>query len=107
MDLIQVDMIRPQASQAVFGGLANVRGLGALFAFGHLHAELGGDQDLVAPALQRASQEFLALPAAVNIGGVEKVDPGFDRGRNHGRRALGVDTPAEVVASEPGQGNLQ
>ena len=55
-------MIRPQAAQAVFGGLANIRGLAAFFAFGHLHAELGGDQNLVTPALQRTAQEFFALP---------------------------------------------
>ena len=44
----------------------------------HVHAELGGHHELVAPALQRLAEHLLAGAGrvAVDVGGVEQRDPG-------------------------------
>ena len=42
-------------------------------------AELGRDHDLVAPALQRAAEQFLVLAPAIHVRAVEMIDAEIDR----------------------------
>ena len=51
-------------------------------------------------ALEPLSEKLFALAAAVNIGRIEKVDPGVERGIEHGRGSRGIRPPTEVVASQ-------
>ena len=64
------------------------------------HAELGGQDDLVAPRSERGAEELLALGASVDIGGVEEGDPGIERGADDGVGLLARHAHAEVVAAE-------
>ena len=83
VQLVEVDVVGPQAPQAVLEGLADVGGLGAFVLGVDLHAELGGEHDLVAARAQGAAQELLALGAAVDVGGVEEGDAGVEGGVHH------------------------
>src|ERR1700730_6893015 len=100
-------MVGSKAAKAVFGGLKYVSGLTALLAFAHLHAELGGDEDLVPAAVQRTPQVFFTLPAAIDIGRIEKVDPGFNRLVHYGSCATCINAPSKIVASQTRKGNVQ
>jgi hypothetical protein len=75
----------------------------------HAHAELGGQHDLVAAALERGAQTFLGGTArgAVDVGGVEQGDAGVERGVDDLAGAVGVQFAAEVVASDADHGDDQ
>ena len=62
--------------------------------------EFGRDHNVLATALERRAEHLLALPASVDVGGVEKGDPLIERGVHHTRGAFGVHAAAEVVAAE-------
>ena len=68
-------------------------------------AELRRDHGLIAPPRKRAAEEELAVAVAVHLGGVEQRDPGTQRGVDDRARTLGVEPPAEVVATEPDDGH--
>jgi hypothetical protein len=47
----------------------------------HRAVELGGEDEVVAAAtVERLADDFLALAARVDVGGVDEVDPGVERG---------------------------
>jgi hypothetical protein len=89
----EVDVVAPQVAQAVLGDLADVFRAavegGAERLGGHVEAELGGEDHLVAEVLDRLAEEDLvaAGTGAVQLGGVEEVDPEFV-GAADGRDAL-------------------
>jgi len=49
----------------------------------HPEGGLGRDQHLVAPALQRLAQDLLRHALAVDVGGVEEIDPGLKTQIDH------------------------
>ncbi len=59
-------------------------------------AELGGEHDLVAAVADRATDQLLVVPLAVDVGGVEQVDAQVERPMDR-RDPLGV-TDASVGA---------
>ena len=71
------------------------------------HAELGRDHDLVASRAERAPEELLGLGRAVDVRGVEEVDPGVEGRRHDGVGAGLVKASAEVVAPDADDGHLQ
>jgi hypothetical protein len=109
--LVQVDHVDLEALERRLDRLADVglrsarARLGTVGAL-HVHPELGGDDDLVATALQDLTEVRLALAAlgSVDVGGVEEVDPGVDCGVDDRARAVEVDAAAEVVAAESNLG---
>ena len=68
----------------------------------HVHAELGGDDRLVAPALQRRAEHLLgrAVRVAVDVGRVEEVHPEIQRGVHHRAGTVKIHPTPEVVATE-------
>ena len=96
--LVEVDVVGAQPAQRVLdlahdpaAGPAAVVGLVA-----HRHEELGGQDDVVAAALQGLADDLLGHAAGVDVGGVDEVDPGVEGA---------VDDPdgvgAVVVAPRP------
>ena len=80
--LVEVDVVGVEPAQAVLdlphdpaaGRPAVVRVLA------HRRHELGGQHDLVAPALERLADDLLRLAAGVHVGGVDEVDAAVERG---------------------------
>ena len=107
MELVEIDVVRAQAAQAVFDGLANILGARAVAGFVELHAELGGDDGLAPPAGERAAEIFFAVAFIVDVGGIEEIDAGIERHLDHAGGLRGVDAPAEIVASQTGEGDFQ
>ena len=111
VQLVEVDPVGPQAAQRRLDGEPDVAARPAhapvrTVRAGHVHAELGGEHDLVALALERLAHQRLGEPAlrAVDVGGVEEGHAGVDRGADHRVRPSCVSDrracAAEVVAAE-------
>ena len=81
--------------------------LGAFAVVVDRRAELGGDHRLVASGAEGTAEELLALGTAVDVGGVEEVDPGVERGADHGAGRGVVDPHAEVVAADADRRDLE
>ena len=69
--------------------------------------ELGGEHYVLAPVAERGAEKLLGARAAVDVGGVEEVDPGVDRLIDDGLGLVLVDAHAEVVAAEADNGDLE
>ena len=92
--VIEVDVFDGQPLQTSFTGFFHVVGLAADATGGGIagiadNPELCGYYDLVALALDGASDEFFVNVRPVDVGGVEKVDAEFERPMN-GRDRFGV-----------------
>ena len=70
-------------------------------------AELRCEDDSVATALQRPTEERFTLRVAVDVGRVEQRDPCVDRRIDDLAGPGLVDAPAEVVAPEPNDRDLE
>src|SRR5205807_22943 len=73
-------------------------------------AELGREHDLVAPALDRTADEPLVRERAVDVGGVEEVDPELERSVNCGNRLARIRGSVELGhphTAEPERGGLE
>jgi len=106
MELIQVDVVRAQSAQAVLGGLANVLRLRAMARLIELHAELAGNDGFTPPASEGTAEILLAVAFIVDVGGVEEIDAGVERGLHDAAGLDGIDAPSEVIATQAGQRNL-
>ena len=77
--------------------------------------ELGGDDRLVAAAAQRLADVLLGAPGrplaargrGIDVRGVEQVHAGVERVRDHLARVCEVPAPAEVVAAQPDDRDLE
>jgi hypothetical protein len=54
----------------------------------HRQTELRGQYHLVAASAQGLAHDLLALTLRVDVGGVDEVDPGVERGVDHPHRLL-------------------
>ena len=68
----------------------------------HRHAELGGQHDVVAAALERLADDLLRLAGRVDVGGVDEVDAGVQRAVDDADRVVvvGVAPGAEHHRAE-------
>src|SRR5213594_15581 len=107
MNLIQVDGVDLKSPQTSFESRAHIFWTGTLPSFAHFHCEFRGDDRLLTAALERLSEKLFALAAAVNIGRIEKVDPGIERGIERGRGSRGIRPPTEVVASQANETHVK
>lgn len=74
----------------------------------HGHAELGGQDDLLAPrAHDRAHVGLGATAAAIHVRCVEQGDAGVEGGVEHGLCAGFVQLHAEIVAAKPDSRDAQ
>ena len=107
--LVQIDAVGAEAPQAPFDRFGDPAAAGAGVARVVVDRgdELGGDDDLVAPAGERFAEVLLRAGPAVDVGGVEEVDPGVESGVDDSGAALLVDAHPEVVAAQPDQRDLE
>ena len=76
MDLIEVDIVGPQPSKALLDLLDNVSSgvAGQVWAFRDALGNLGRNDRLITPTLQRSSDELFGQPFTIAVGGVDQVD---------------------------------
>ena len=108
--LIQIDPVGAQPAQGVLDGTPDVATRPArapvnavvLTEAAHIAAEFGGDEDVVALALQDRPEAFLG--SAVGVRGIEQVDPLIERGVDDGPALLEIEFHAEVVGTQSDHG---
>ena len=107
--LIEIDVVGPKAPQALVDAAQDVHAVGAAavhVVVAHGESHLGGEDHLVAHALERNPEQALALAAAVDIRGVDQVHASI-QGRPHQSAGRGLvkvahlHAPAELHRSEP------
>src|SRR5262249_26575467 len=90
MDVIEVDGVDPHALEARLAGDRHIVGLAvdaaALPAWSANVAELAGNEELVALALDCLSDEFLVDAGRIGVGGVEHADSEVDAAMDGGDR---------------------
>ena len=103
VELVEVDAVGLQGAQRRLARRAQVLrapvGRPVLLAVAR-QAALGGDDDVVAAALEGLGDQALAVAdvavvARVRVGGVDEADAGVERGVDGADRALLVGTPVE------------
>src|SRR6266480_4553265 len=97
--VIEIDRVNAEALQARLAGAHHVLGpaVDILLSLRSLHlAELGGDDDAVAPAAQRSSEQLLVVPPAVHVGRVEEVDAFVERVVNDANRLFVIRDPVDA-----------
>ena len=77
--IVEVDGLNAQPPQAAFDRTAHIGRIAVYTALGGVgriahDAELGGQEYLVAPALDRPAHQHLVGVRTVDVGGVEQVD---------------------------------
>ena len=97
VELVEVDVIGPQAAEALLDRVDQVEPRGADVVGARADAEgpLGGDEHPVAAALDRLAEDLLGQPARIDVGRVEHRQPGVEADV-HQPRGLGD------VAGAPG-----
>jgi len=84
VDLVEVDVVGAQPRQAGIDLLQDrcAGEPGTVGAGPHPAVDLGGQHDVLAGGVlpQRPAGELLARALGVDVGGVEEVDPGVERG---------------------------
>ena len=99
VEVVEVDVLRLQALERSVDGAADV--LGRPVARLPPPAELGGEDDPVAPPAQHLAEKALAVTAVpVDLGRIEERHAHVERGIDDPARSLEIDAPAEVVAAE-------
>ncbi|GAB3974550.1 hypothetical protein GCM10029978_056450 [Actinoallomurus acanthiterrae] len=108
--LVQVDAVGAQPAQRLLHGVPHVPRRAAravpVGLLAHAHAELRGQHDLVAVALERDAEQTFAVAGrraavrAVDVGGVEQGDPGVQRRVHDGAGAVLVEPGGDVVAAQ-------
>ena len=90
VDLVEVDPVGAEPLEGVLdlGDDPAARAAALVGIVAHRHEELGGEHDVVATALQCLADDLLRLAGGVDVGGIDEVDPGIQRG---------VDDPDRVV----------
>ena len=110
MDLVKVDVVRLQASQAGLASLDDVAAAvaeGVRFVVVHPVVDLRAEEDAVpAPvALEGLADKLLALSPRVHVGGVQHVHPGVERPVDHPAAVLQAGLVAKHHAAEGDRGN--
>ena len=112
MLVIEIDDIDTEPLQARLAGLRHVS-RAAIDAVGAARpprlAEFGGDDDAVAPALQRPAEQLLVLAPAIHVRTVKMIDTEFERVMDQRHPvcviAFAID-PGQRHAAEPNRRHL-
>jgi len=81
VELIEVDVVDPQAAETAFAGgsqMFRAAVFDPLVGAGALESTLGGDYQVGGIRMQRFGDELFADVGAVGVGGVDEVDAEFD-----------------------------
>ncbi len=105
VNLVEVDIVGLQAAQRGVALLDDVTAVipgGEQVVIVHAPVNFGGQHDPVAlaVALERLADNGLAGSPAVNIGRIQKVDTGFERAVDDGKRIFFGSRPAKVHTSQ-------
>ena len=107
VQLVEVDVVRTQPTQAVLQCRFHVSRGGALPLGVDSGAELGRHYDFGPVLAQGAAKDFLATRPPVNVGRIKEIDARIE-GRLDDPGALGlVGTAAEVVATKAHKRNVE
>src|SRR5262249_13883764 len=102
MNLIEVDILHaePRKAGIDLGKDRLARQPGAIGTRSHAAVDLGGDHHLISAGeiLYRTTENFLAVAERVAIGGIEKIDTGFERFLDEGAALLLAEAPGVVPA---------
>jgi hypothetical protein len=81
VDLVEVDPVGVEPPQRVLDRPHDppARAAAPVRVVAHRHEELGRQDDVVAPALERLADDLLRLAGRVDVGGVHEGDPGVER----------------------------
>lgn len=105
--LIEVDVIRTEAAQAILAGFDDVAAGESGFVGARLEAveDLGGQDDLLAAGAQRLAENLLGLADRIDIGGVEKIDAAVDADFDEAARLLDLHVAHRGKASFAAEGH--
>lgn len=119
MEIVEIDHLGPQSLQALIRDFLRVlrrpvqanHSIGTGLSFRRdLESEFGGDNNSVADALQRFSEQDLVFMGSIHFGGVEQRDAEFDCAAESGNRfRLGLPAirMAHAHASQADSGNVE
>ncbi len=98
VQLVQIDVVRPESAQAVFKRLHQIhaRTSSPVRPIVHLGPELRGQHHSVTLALQYRAHNLLALAVPVDIGGIEEIDAVVQR-RIEDPGGLGLIQPQRKI----------
>ncbi len=99
VEVADVDGVGPQPSQALCDGRADPCGCEPTLRL-TTHADLGGDEDLLADVAQGVTEHRLRGAVGVAVRGVEGDDSSVERGAHHCCRVLRADLGPERARPE-------
>jgi hypothetical protein len=116
--VVDVDVVGGEAAETVFAGLNEViaRGAEVVGAVAHGEGGFGGNEDAIAFAGDGFAEDFFGKATGVDVGGVEKIDAGFEADVDEARSFRDVTAApgfeefvaaAEGAGAETENGNLQ
>src|SRR5207253_2380110 len=81
VNLVQVDVVGLQAAQRVLdlGYDPAPRGASPVWVVAHREAHLGGEDNVIAAALEGLADDLFRFAAGVGVGGVDEVDSSVQR----------------------------
>src|SRR5690348_14879066 len=100
-------MVCSEPAERILDRAEDVVGFGALAFVVQLAAEFSGDHDAIPATPECLAEKLFALPLAVNVGGIQEVDPGIECCVYHASGRGRVDAPAEIIAAETHNGNFE
>jgi|GEM_PF-3883378 len=110
MDLIEVDMVDAEATQAVvqFGDQPAARAAPMVPFLAHGQVGLGGQHDVLAAPGDGPADHLFGLPGTVGVGGIDEVDTGRKSGVDKGGGLVlgGVSDLAEVHCAQRERADL-
>ena len=103
VQLIEVEMIGLEPAQASLDLRHDVVAAAppVIRPLTHLVVDLRGQHNPVAPALDGLSDQLLRPSLGVDVGGVQHVNPGIERGMHQGDCRSGFDPPTELRRPQP------
>jgi hypothetical protein len=110
MRLVEIDAVGLEALQRILDGLRDVFAREPLLAAGHLHADLGGEHELLAPSAAqrdpvaddglRFAARIAGRPLRIDVGRIHQVEAVPGERVEQPERGRLVHRPAEHVPSE-------
>src|SRR5438477_12752393 len=109
MDLVHVDKVSLQSTQAGFATLDDVvpGGADVVWSGPNAVANLGGNDDGLPSSLQRPAQVLLRTALVVRVSCIEVIHPQVDRFVDDGLRGRRIDLVAERITAQSDGRNPQ
>ena len=105
--MVEIDVVGIESTKRIFASTSNVVGLRAKVRVVNGHAELGRHNHVGPSSAQGLAKKYFRFGTTVDIGGVKEVDARLNGCVDDVFGFLGVDTHAEVVATEAHGGDFE